>query len=251
MQRLGLEAKKGASLADHLVRRCRARVFRSGTLLRCASPSHLNSAIRFCAAAVPLGEFNTSCYHFYFSGAGRHGSVPAIASGSSFRRGRGPFRLGGRIGVLQGQDHPHPDERRRRRRLCGIRPTAGAAHGRPPRRQARFHRPEHAGRRRPAGHQLSLFAGAAGRHHDRPDPLDGAARAAVRHQGRALRSAQIQLARQHRPVRRHVHRLAHLAGQDLGRHAGRTAHRRQHPAPARRWISTRRCSTSCSAPRSR
>ena len=46
-----------------------------------------------------------------------------------------------------------------------------------------LHRPEHAGRRRAARHQLSLHAGAAGRHHHRAHPLDGAAGAAVRHAG--------------------------------------------------------------------
>ena len=44
--------------------------------------------------------------------------------------------------------------------------------------------------------------------------------------GRALRSAQDPLDRQHGPLRRPVHRLAHVADQDLGRHARQGVHRR-------------------------
>ena len=74
-----------------------------------------------------------------------------------------------------------------------------------------------------------LYAsGAAGRHHHRHHQLDGAARAAVGQQGRALRHAEVQLARHPRPRRRRVHALAHFAGEDLGRHAGQGVHGREH-----------------------
>ena len=67
-----------------------------------------------------------------------------------------------------------------------------------------------------------------------------AAGAPVRNQGRALRPAQVPLARQHRPLGRHVHGLAHVAGQDLGRHARARACRRQFRRWDRRWTSIRR-----------
>ena len=73
-----------------------------------------------------------------------------------------------------------------------------------------------------------LRLGAAGRHHHRHHQLDRAVCAAVGQQGRAFRHLEVQLARHPRSRRRRVHALAHLAGEDLGRHAGQGAHGRKH-----------------------
>ena len=166
---------------------------------------------------------------------------------------RGAVRRGVRAGraVLQGQDHPHRDlapaspAAMPNMRACSPSIWAGTSPATPA-SSCRACRAR-AGSR----HQLSLHAGAAGRHHHRHRAFDRAAGAAVGQQGRALRDAEVQLARRARPRRRHVHLLAHLAGQDLGRHAEQGDRPSAPPARARRWTPIRRCSTSCSAPRSR
>ncbi len=59
--------------------------------------------------------------------------------------------------------------------------------------------------------------------------------AAVRHGWRALRSAENPLARQHGPLRRSLHGVAHVADQDLGRTCSTRSSSSAHPASARRW----------------
>ena len=57
--------------------------------------------------------------------------------------------------------------------------------------------------------------------------------------GRALRSAEDPLARQHGPLRRPVHRLAHVADQDLAATCSTRSSSSAPPASARRWSSIR------------
>ena len=92
-----------------------------------------------------------------------------VAAGRSSERG-----AGGRA-LFQRQDRPPHHQRRRRRRLWRICPHARRPSQPAHPRSAAHRRPKHAGRRRPAGDQLSLQPGAAGRQHHRHHQCDRAA----------------------------------------------------------------------------
>ena len=82
-------------------------------------------------------------------------------------------------------------------------------------------------------------------------PFERSARPVVGQQGRPLRSPEVQLARQPRSDRRHVHRLAHVADQDLGRHAAARIHRRSSGAGSQMDILSGDAQQDCSEPSSR
>ena len=119
------------------------------------------------------------------------------------------------------------------------------------RRQPQHPGAEHARRRRAQRHQFSLYQRAAGRHLYRHGAFDDSALAALGQPGRALRDDEVQLDRRLRPRARRLPDVGEGRRSRPGRTCWKRSRRSAVPARARRWMPIRRCSTNCSAPRSR
>src|SRR6516164_5572028 len=115
--------------------------------------------------------------------------------------------------LLQRQDGDGGGELERGRRLRHARARGRAPYGPAHAGQSYLHRPQHAWRRRNDRHQFSLQQRRQGRQRDRARSEQHAVRAAVRHQGGALRPRQVQLAGLAELGDRHGAHLARGAGE--------------------------------------